>query len=471
MATARILIVDDEKNILATLSRALRVEDFDVDVAGSSKLALSRLSQRSYDLILLDVMLPGTDGLSLLRQLRSESNDVAVIVMSGHASIETAVEATRFGAREFIEKPISTDRLLVSIRNCLDIRKLEAENKELKQRSGAVNSLLGESDPMRQLRQRISLAASANAAVLVTGERGTGKELVSRAIHEGSKRAHKSLEKLNCAAVPADLIESELFGHEAGAFTGATRQRLGKFERAHGGTLFLDEVGDMPPSMQAKLLRVLQEGEIERVGGQDTIRVDVRVVAATNKSLEKEIKLGRFRADLFDRLNILPIHVPALRERRSDIATLAEYFVDAVSKANDRPPKTFSSEALDALKEYGFPGNVRELRNLIERLVILIIGSTITESDIHSVIPFGQRSSSISKGFVPGMPLRQMMDGVERDLILQALDYNRGHITNTAASLGLERSHLYKKMKALGIRKEAKMNVAESIDLDDMIDS
>jgi DNA-binding NtrC family response regulator len=452
MAVASVLIVDDEKNILSTLSRALRVEDFDVEVAGSAAIAFEKLGKKAYDVVLLDVMMPDMDGIAVLRTLREQGHEVPVIVMSGHGTIETAVEATRLGAHDFLEKPIGTDRLLLSLGRCLDFQKLESENRELKARAGFADGILGESAPIRALKERIERAASASAPVLVTGERGTGKELVARAIHLGSKRADKALEKLNCAAVPAELIESELFGHEAGAFTGATKQRRGKFERASGGTLFLDEVGDMPSAMQAKLLRVLQEGELERVGGHEVLRVDVRVVAATNKDLAREIDEGRFRADLFDRLNVVPLRVPALRERVEDIPALARHFVERACRANDRPPKALSEAASSALLAYPFPGNVRELGNLIERLVILTPGEIITDGDVRAVLPLatGRATAGLYR---PGTPLRDMMEAAERELVLRALEHHQGHITNTAADLGLERSHLYKKMKALGIRR------------------
>ncbi len=453
MSNATVLIVDDEKNILSTLSRALRVEDYDVDVAGNAAIALEKIAAKTYDLLLLDVQLPGMDGLSLLRKLREQKNDVPAIMMSGHGTTEIAVEATKIGAFTFLDKPISTDHLLVALQNCLGFQKLTAENRELKKRTGAEGELLGESRAMLDLRERVGLAANANASVLVQGERGTGKELVARAIHLGSGRARQSYEKLNCAAVPKELIESELFGHEAGAFTGATKQRKGKFERASGGTLFLDEVGDMPQPMQAKLLRVLQEGELERVGGNKLIKVDVRVVAATNKSLPVEIEEGRFRADLYDRLNVLPIRVPPLRERIEDVGLLASHFLEQVCESNDRPGTSLSPGAMKLLSAYDYPGNVRELRNLIERIVILTPSDVVTESDARALLPIG--GGARSGGFyVPGKRLKEMMEAVERDLILRALEFHKGHITKTAADLGLERSHLYKKMKALGIRKE-----------------
>lgn len=454
MSKASVLIVDDEKNILSTLSRALRIEDFDVDVAGSASIALEKTAKKAYDLVLLDVMMPGMDGITMLRKLREGGNEVPVIVMSGHGTIDTALEATRLGARDFIEKPIASERLLLSLEHALELTRLETELDDLRDRVGAQSDLLGDSAPMRKLKQQIGLAATANAPVLVQGERGTGKELVARAIHLGSKRADQPYEKLNSAAVPRELIESELFGHEAGAFTGATKQRRGKFERASGGTLFLDEVGDMPAAMQAKLLRVLQEGEIERVGGSEVTRVDVRVVAATNKSLKKEIEEGRFRADLYDRLNVVPLRVPPLRERSEDIALLASHFLRQACVNNDRRGKSLSEGAMKLLQRYDYPGNVRELRNLVERLVILTTGDQITESDARAHLPIAGGGGGGGGYYRPGTPLRSIMDQVERDLISRALEHHAGHITNTAADLGLERSHLYKKMKALGVKRE-----------------
>jgi len=453
MTRASVLIVDDEKNILSTLSRALRVEDYDVDVAGNGSLAQQRIDSKAYDLLLLDVQLPDTDGLTILRELREKGNDVPVVMMSGHGTIETAVEATQLGAYTFLEKPIGTEQLLLTLRNALGMAQLEAENRDLRERSGATDELLGESRVMAELRERIALAADANANVLVQGERGTGKELVARAIHLGSKRAGEPYEKLNSAAVPRELIESELFGHEAGAFTGATKQRRGKFERAHGGTLFLDEVGDMPIAMQAKLLRVLQEGELERVGGSELIPVDVRVVAATNKDLRHEIEEKRFRADLLDRLNVLPIRVPPLRERIEDVPLLVAHFLRQVCAANDRRGKELSDGALGLLSGYDYPGNVRELRNLVERLVILTPGDEITERDARALLPIRGGGGAGAGHYRPGMPLKDMLADAERDLIVRALEHHDGHVTNTAADLEVERSHLYKKMKALDVER------------------
>jgi DNA-binding NtrC family response regulator len=452
MAAATILVVDDERNILTSVSRALGLEGYDVEIAGSAEVALEKLGKQTFDAIMLDVQLPGMDGLSMLEELRKQKITTPVIMMSGHATIEVAMEATRRGAEDFIEKPIGSDRLLLSLKRSLALRELQQENRELRRRYGEGEALLGQSRAMAMLREQIELAARAKAPVLILGERGTGKELVAAAIHAGSARAGGPLEKLNCAAIPEGLIESELFGHEAGAFTGATKQRRGKFERAHRGTLFLDEVGDMPHQMQAKLLRVLQEGEIERVGAGSTVKVDVRVVAATNKSLAQEITAGRFRADLFDRLNVVPLRVPALRERIEDVPLLAEYFLALACEVNDRPGKSIAPAAMRLLEAYPYPGNVRELRNLVERLVILTPDETITEAQARALLPIDSAGAT-GTYFRPETPLREMLESVERDLITRALGFRNGHVTKTAADLGLERSHLYKKMRGLGIRK------------------
>lgn len=447
----RVLVVDDEPAILSTLKKALALEGYAVDVAGGLGVARERLAKQSYDVLLLDVALPDGHGVDLLEALRQDGNDVVVVMMSGHASIDVAVRATRLGAIDFLEKPLSTDRLLLVLDNAQRLTRAEREAAQLRQEAGYFDELLGESAIMRQLRERVTRAARSPASVLVTGERGTGKELVARAIHRASPRAKGPLEKLNCAAVPANLIESELFGHEAGAFTGATKQRRGKFERASGGTLFLDEVGDMPLDMQAKLLRVLQEAEIERVGGHETLTVDVRVVAATNKDLLEACAQGSFRPDLYDRLNVIPVVLPPLRARREDIPVLAEHFLEQACRRNDRPGVRFDPSALAALATHPFPGNVRELKNLVERLVILGPDDLVRAEDVTQAL--GGAAPALQGLFRPGVPFRVLAEEAERRILEEALAAHGGQMTATARDLGLERSHLYKKAKALGLRR------------------
>jgi DNA-binding NtrC family response regulator len=451
MARAQLLVVDDEPSILTTLQKALTLEGYAVDVAGGMKVAEDKLKKRTYELCLFDVMLPDGDGLELLRRVRAGNSDVPVIMMSGHATIDTAVRATRLGALNFLEKPLNTDALLIAVETALRLERAEQEARELRAASGATGELIGESAAILRLVEQIQRAAKSNASVLVTGERGTGKELVARAIHQLSPRAKGPLEKLNCAALPSELIESELFGHEAGAFTGATKQRRGKFERASGGTLFLDEVGDMPLAMQAKLLRVLQEREIERVGGSETLKVDARVVAATNRDLVKACETDAFRADLYDRLNVVPLAIPPLRARRDDIPLLARHFLSLASKANDRPGIRFEDDAVAALAAYSFPGNVRELRNLVERLVILTPDDVVRADDVEQCLPGGAGPKATGL-FRPGVPFRVLVEEAERQILHDALTHHGGQMAATARGLDLERSHLYKKAKALGLR-------------------
>ncbi len=451
MALGHILVVDDEASILSTLKKALSLEGYAVDVAGGVGVAMNKLARRSYDVLLLDIALPDGDGVELLERLRASGVETPAIMMSGHATIDAAVRATRLGALDFLEKPLSTDRLLVVLENTFRLLRAEEEARELKKNAGHFDDLIGDSPTMMELRDQISRAARAAASILITGERGTGKEIVARAVHRASPRARGPLEKLNCAAVPKELIESELFGHEAGAFTGATKQRRGKFERADRGTLLLDEVGDMPLDMQAKLLRVLQEKEIERVGGSETIAVDVRVVAATNKDLPAACAAGDFRADLFDRLNVVPLWLPPLRARREDIRLLAVHFLEAARRANDRPGARLSQDGLAALTHYTFPGNVRELRNLIERLVILSPEEEITASEVERALggSAGQPATSLYR---PGLSYRLLVEEAERAILDGAIAHHDGQMAATARALGLERSHLYKKARALGLR-------------------
>jgi DNA-binding NtrC family response regulator len=451
MARAHLLVVDDEPSILTTLQKALTLEGYAVDVAGGVSVAEEKLKKRSYDLCLFDVTLPDGDGLSLLSYVRAAKLDTPVLMMSGHATIDTAVRATRLGALNFIEKPLNTDALLITVETVLRLDRAEAEAKALRAASGRSGDLIGESQAIKKLVEQIGRAAKSAASVLVTGERGTGKELVARAIHELSPRVKGPLEKLNCAALPSELIESELFGHEAGAFTGATKQRRGKFERASGGTLFLDEVGDMPLAMQAKLLRVLQEREIERVGGNETIKVDARVVAATNRDLVAACEKETFRADLYDRFNVLPLAIPPLRARREDIPLLARHFLDLAAKSNDRRDIRLTDGAVTLLASYSFPGNVRELRNLIERLVILTPIDTIDEEDVKASLPGGHAPKATGL-YRPNVPFRVLVDEAERAILVDALAHHGGQMAATARGLDLERSHLYKKARALGLR-------------------
>jgi DNA-binding NtrC family response regulator len=451
MASAHLLVVDDEPSILTTLQKALSLEGYAVDVAGGVKVAEDKLKKRAYDLCLLDVMLPDGDGVALLQRMRAAKSDVPVIMMSGHANIDTAVRAVRVGALNFLEKPLNTDALLIAIETALRLTRAEAEARDLRRAAGATGELVGESPAIKKLVEQIGRAARSGASVLLTGERGTGKELVARAIHTMSPRAKGPLEKLNCAALPSELIESELFGHEAGAFTGATKQRRGKFERASGGTLFLDEVGDMPLPMQAKLLRVLQEREIERVGGSETLAVDVRVVAATNRDLMAAIDAGGFRADLYDRLNVLPLAIPPLRARRDDIPLLARHFLDLATSSNDRRGLTLEDDAIAVLARYSWPGNVRELKNVIERLVILTPDDAIRADDVTNCLPAGSAVKTTGL-YRPGVPFRVLVEEAERVIVQEAIGHHSGQMAATARALDLERSHLYKKARQLGLR-------------------
>ena len=445
-----VLIVDDEKNILTSTSRMLDLEGFEPVVAGGGRIALEKVETHPIEAVLLDVRMPDMDGLQVLDALRKSHPDLPVIVMSGHATVDIAIRAIQSGAHDFIEKPLGTDRLLVTLGNALKFTHLQTEHADLKRRVQKGRVLVGESVSMRRLRDDIEVAAPTRATVLVTGENGTGKELVARAVHDGSTRARRPFIKVNCAAIPKELIESELFGHERGAFTGAEKTRKGKFELADGGTILLDEIGDMRLDVQAKLLRVLQEREVDRVGGARPIPVDVRVIAATNKDLGAEIQEGRFREDLFFRINVIPIRVPPLRERRDDIPLLVRHFVQLVCEENDRRPMVIDADAMAMLGRHDWPGNVRELRNICERLVILTRSDRVTTREVQRLLPeFTPRSTS---GYERDKPLREMVASAERTLILAALEDHDGHITNAAVSLGLERSHLYKKMKALGIR-------------------
>ena len=446
-----VLLVDDERNIQLTLSRALSMEGYSVEVAGGGREALDKIGALPVDVVVMDVRMPDLDGLSVLQKARETRPELPVVIMSGHGSIETVRSAFKLGASDYLEKPITEkEKLLVAVRNAVALRSLREENAALRREAGPLE-MVGSGPAMRKLFDVIRRAAPSEGRVLVTGENGTGKELVARAIHAGSRRKDTPFVKLNCAAVPAELIESELFGHERGAFTGAVAARKGKFEQADGGTLFLDEVGDMPAAMQAKVLRVLQEGEFERVGGQQALRCDVRVVAATNKDLAAEVKAGRFREDLYYRLNVVPIHAPPLRERREDVPELATRFLAEACERNGRRPMKLAREALLALQSHEWPGNVRELRNLVERLAILCDGPEISGDDVAAVLPGARRPRA--DRFREGASFHDLVEEAEREVILGALDAHDDHVAETARALGLERSHLYKKMRALGIKR------------------
>ncbi len=453
MARSTILVVDDEPNILTTVRRSLEIEGFHVEVAGNGKLGLAKLAEHDIDLVLLDVMMPGDSGLEVLPKIREASPETVVVMMSGNASIETAVQATKSGAHDFVEKPLSGDKLLITVQNALQFARLRHENRQLRGRAQSDFAMIGRGAAMRAIFDKVGKTAPTTGRVLITGENGTGKELVARAVHEHSKRADGPFVKLNCAAIPSELIESELFGHEKGAFTGATQQRRGKFELADGGTLFLDEVGDMNPNAQAKVLRVLQENELERVGGGETIKVDVRVIAATNKDLSTEISEGRFREDLYYRLAVVPIELPPLRARREDIPALVEHFLEQVCADNDRKLKRVAQSAMTLVMQHEWPGNVRELRNVVERLAILTgDAEVISEADVGDALP---RVKSVKTDFSRHTPFKDLVAAAEREIIIAALDANEHHVSNTARELQLERSHLYKKMRALGIDHRA----------------
>jgi DNA-binding NtrC family response regulator len=446
-----VLVVDDERNIQLTLSRALSMEGYAVETASGGREALDKIAALPVDVVVMDVRMPDLDGLQVLEKARAARPDLPVVIMSGHGSIETVRSAFKLGAFDYLEKPITEkEKLLVAVKNALALETLRAENAALRREAGR-GEMIGGGAAMKRLLDLVRRAAPSEGRVLVTGENGTGKELVARAIHESSRRRGGPFVKLNCAAVPADLIESELFGHERGAFTGAVAARKGKFEQADGGTLFLDEVGDMPAAMQAKVLRVLQEGEFERVGGTQTLRCDVRVVAATNKDLQAEVQAGRFREDLFYRLNVVPIHAPPLRERREDVPELAARFLVEACDRNGRRPMRLAREAVLALQAHDWPGNVRELRNLVERLAILCDGPEISGDDVAAVLPGARRPRA--DRFRAGASFHDLVEEAEREVILGALDAHTDNVSDTARALGLERSHLYKKMRALGIKR------------------
>ena len=454
MSHEEILVVDDEKNIRGSLEGILKDEGYRVRAVATAEELLKHVGQALHDLVILDVWLPGMDGLQALEELKRLHPELPVIMISGHSTVEAAVKAIRLGAYDFIEKPLSLEKTVLAVRNALDRQRLELENRALRQTLEERYEIVGESPDIQALRVQIQSAAPSHGRVLIRGESGTGKELIARAIHRQSLRKEKPFVEVNCAAIPDELIESELFGHEKGAFTGATTKRRGKFELADGGTIFLDEVGDMSLKTQAKVLRVLQEQTFERVGGTEIITVDVRVIAASNKPLEEEIQKGNFREDLFYRLNVIPFEIPSLRERREDIPLLANYFLLLFSQEYGKRKKTLSPAAMDLLLQHPWPGNVRELRNVMERMVIMVHGDTIQDADVAPSLRVrpGVVSEAAAEPEVSwDGPLREARERFERQYILRRLKEAHWNISRTADRMGIERSNLHRKMKAYGI--------------------
>jgi two-component system, NtrC family, nitrogen regulation response regulator NtrX len=451
-----ILVVDDEAGVRSSLAGILGDEGYAVTACDSGEAGLIALEARRYDLVLLDVWLPGLDGLEVLRRIRERDSELPVVVISGHGTIETAVKAVRLGAQDFVEKPLSLEKTVLAVRNALRQRRLESQLRELRQQLDARYAMVGESPALQRLREEIRQAAPSNGRVLIFGENGTGKELVARAIHAQSQRAAGPFVEVNCAAIPEELIESELFGHTKGAFTGAHATRKGKFELADGGTLFLDEIGDMSLKTQAKVLRALQEQRVEPVGGSGSVDVDVRVIAATNKDLEAEIRAGRFREDLYFRLNVIPFQVPPLRDRREDIPLLVRHFMQVLSAEHGRKAREVVPDALEALARLPWPGNVRELRNILERMVIMTPGERIELQHLPATLasslparpPAADESSPTASGDGTLLAAREAF---ERRYILERYRECGGNMSRTAESLGVERSNLYRKMKAFGL--------------------
>jgi len=450
VAHEEILVVDDEEQVLQSIVDILKDEGYRVVGVTDGQEALRAIRQDPPDLVVLDIWMPGIDGLETLEAIKRLNADLPVIMISGHGTIETAVKATKLGAYDYLEKPLDLDKVQLAVRHALEHRRLESENRALRETLDRRYEIVGESAAIKMLREQILSAAPSNGRVLIRGESGTGKELIARAIHRHSGRSARPFVVVNCAAIPEELIESELFGHERGAFTGATAQRRGKFELADGGTIFLDEVGDMSLKTQAKVLRVLQEQTFERVGGSESLTVDVRVIAASNKDLVEEIRRGSFREDLFYRLNVIPFEVPPLRERREDIPLLARHFIRWFCQEYGKPEKALSPAAMQLLLDYQWPGNVRELGNLMERMVIMVPARIIEAGDLVSSL---RRGTIRREGWaaLDGGTLREARSRFEREFILRRLEENQWNVTRTAERLGIERSNLHRKMRAYGI--------------------
>jgi two-component system, NtrC family, nitrogen regulation response regulator NtrX len=445
-----LLIVDDEANTLASLSRAFRLAGHEASVCDNAGKALELAKAQTFDLILSDVVMPGKDGLTLLEELKQQGVTTPVVMMSGQAHIEMAVRATRLGALDFLEKPISTDKLLLTVENALRLQRLERENRQLRQRLGK-HQIVWKGEAMQRVMAQVERVAASESRVCILGETGTGKELVARTIHERSARSAGPFVTLNCAAVPAELIESELFGHEKGSFTGASGRHIGKFEQADQGTIFLDEIGDMPLNMQAKLLRVLEEGEVERIGGDKAIAVNVRVVVATHRDLEARVREEKFRQDLFHRIYVFPLSLPPLRERGEDIPALVEHFAAQVCAQNGWKAVPFTPEAMEALQSHSWPGNVRELRNMVERLMLLASDGEVDLETVQLAMPKASIAGTASAGTIGSGPLADRVQSFEREVILAELKRSHHNMSVAAKALGLERSHLYKKAEQLGI--------------------
>ena len=445
---AQLLIVDDEANTLASLSRAFRLAGHEAMVCDNAAKALELAKVRKFDLILSDVVMPGKDGLSLLEDLKAQGVSAPVVMMSGQAHIEMAVRATRLGALDFLEKPISTEKLLLTVDNALRIQRLESENRQLRERLGK-HEIVWKGEAMRRVMAQVERVATSETRICILGETGTGKELVARTLHERSARASGPFITLNCAAVPAELIESELFGHEKGSFTGAAGRHVGKFEQAEHGTIFLDEIGDMPLHMQAKLLRVLEENEVERVGGEKPVPIDVRVLVATHLDLEAQVRERKFRQDLFHRVYVFPLTLPPLRDRQEDIPSLVEHFAAQVTAQNGWKPVPFTPEALAGLQAHSWPGNVRELRNMVERLMLLAPDDEVDLATVRLALPQG--SSVPATGIPDSGSLADRVQTFEREVLLAELKRSRYNVTTAAKALSLERSHFYKKAEQLGV--------------------
>ncbi len=456
MSRPAILVVDDEKGVQTSLRGILEDEGFDAHTAPSGEDCLSLLTRRDFSVVLLDIWLPGMDGLQVLEQIRKISPLTSVIMISGHASIESAVRATKLGAFDFVEKPLSLEKTLLVVKNALHQRQLEDENRLLREQIYQKYVMIGDSVPMQALRQQIEFAAPTNGRVLIYGENGTGKELVTHLLHIRSGRRDKPFVEMNCAAIPEELIESELFGHVKGSFTGATEDKEGKFSQADGGTLFLDEVGDMSLKTQAKVLRVIEEQRFTPVGSNSPVKVDVRLIASTNKNLEREIELGNFREDLYYRLNVLPFQVPPLRERKEDVPALTQYFLEDFARKYGRKAPIVSRKAHEILESYPWPGNVRELRNTMERLIIMLPRGRVDVFDLPEAIL--RRTILNFSGPEESTSLQEARERFEREFILQKLAEHKGNVSRAAQVLKIERSNLYRKMRQLGIPYSAREN-------------